>query len=342
MCSESFEMSSRRPRLARESRRWAALGESLETVGLLLFAPAVMAGGAVFLLRLRAGTARLRGPALLSGGAFALLLVANALRKNLGDDPLAPDILEFVRRLAAVVAQFGWTFALLFAVISAGDSLDREGRFDRGTTLQAWARGRWRAPGVGSAARNGFLLGLLCGGAMAVAVGALELTVGARASFQPRHFALFMLNTVSPPAASLAYFVQIALLEELGYRYFAGTWLLGLTRRQWLAICLPALVYGLTHTTLGFLPPAEPFWARALVMTLVGAIWGLAFFRFDALTVVLSHLTADLFIFNWPGIARGDLMSIAAVLVPLIPALLRERYASGSTVAAGAEGDAPV
>lgn len=335
------------PAFGREVRRSSALGESLEMVGLLLFAPAILAGGAVFLLHLRAGTARLRGPALLSGGAFGLLLIAYALRKTLGGDPLAPDSLEFARRISGAIAQYGWTFALLFAVISAGDSLDREGGFCRGATLQSWATGRWRAPGVGDAARNGFLLGLLCGGVMAVVVGVLENIVGARAALQPRHFALFMLNTLSPPLASVAYFVQIALLEELGYRYFAGTWLLGLTKKKWLAVGIPALVYGLTHTNLAFLPPAEPFWARALVMALVGAVWGAAFFRFDALTVVLSHLTADLFIFNWPGIARGDLLSIAVVLIPLLPALARGRYASGSAPTSGAatgaadDGDAP-
>jgi hypothetical protein len=64
------------------------------------------------------------------------------------------------------------------------------------------------------------------------------------------------------------------------------------------------------------LPPAEPFWARALVMTLVGCVWGWAFLRYDALTVVVSHLTADLFIFNWPRLASGDPGLIVRALLP--------------------------
>ena len=61
-------------------------------------------------------------------------------------------------------------------------------------------------------------------------------------------------------------------------------------------------------------------------LTLVGAVWGWAYLRYDALTVVLSHFTADLFIFNWPLLAsdRVDVRvtAIATVAVPLIPALL--------------------
>jgi membrane protease YdiL (CAAX protease family) len=92
-------------------------------------------------------------------------------------------------------------------------------------------------------------------------------------------------------------------------------------------VVLPAIMYGLTHTRMDFLPPAEPLWARALVLTLVGCVWGWAFLRYDALTVVLSHFTADLFIFNWPRMASGDprlvAISTLTVCVPLIPAVGR-------------------
>jgi len=57
----------------------------------------------------------------------------------------------------------------------------------------------------------------------------------------------------------------------------------------------------------------------------VGCVWGWAFLRYDALTVVLSHFTADLFIFNWPQLATGDrrtiVVSLLTICVPLVPAL---------------------
>jgi hypothetical protein len=99
-----------------------------------------------------------------------------------------------------------------------------------------------------------------------------------------------------------------------------------MTGRRWVAIWLPAVVYGLSHTALDFLPSAGPFWSRPLVLTLVGATWGWAFFRFDALTVVLSHLTADLFIFNWPRLATAEWPTAGpaalVVLAPLVPAVV--------------------
>jgi hypothetical protein len=64
-------------------------------------------------------------------------------------------------------------------------------------------------------------------------------------------------------------------------------------------------------------------WGRALVLTLVGCVWGWAFFRYDALTVVLSHFTADLFIFNWPRLASERptvvVVSMLTICVPLLP-----------------------
>jgi Flp pilus assembly protein protease CpaA len=61
-------------------------------------------------------------------------------------------------------------------------------------------------------------------------------------------------------------------------------------------------------------------------------VWGWAFFRFDALTVVVSHLMADLFVFTWPRLGSGDpklvalaLATIAAPLALAVPSLLRRR-----------------
>ena len=161
---------------------------------------------------------------------------------------------------------------------------------------------------------------------MAAAVLVLQWTAGAVTAIQPRGFFFYTLNSSAPALSSLMFFFGVSLAEELGYRFFMGTWLLSWTRRRWIAVLLPAVIYGLTHTRLDFLPTAEPFWARTLVLTLVGCVWGVALLRYDALTVVLSHYTADLFIFNWPRLASGEpgptIAAVATLMVPLVPAIL--------------------
>ena len=242
-----------------------------------------------------------------------------------------------------VAAAGGGVLPVLFVVIAAGDALDRPreggiqaglpaghvGSARRGASLWLAGRGRLAAPAVGLASLRGFLVGVCCGGVLAASL----LASGPRrrrVPIQPQGFFFFALNSDVPALATLLYFLMVALVEELAYRFFAGTWLLATLRGRRFAglaaVVVPALLYGTTHTGLGFLPPAEPFWGRAVALTLVGCVWGWAFLRFDALTVVLSHFTADLFIFNWPRLASGEPVlvatAVATVAVPLVPAAL--------------------
>jgi membrane protease YdiL (CAAX protease family) len=240
-------------------------------------------------------------------------------------EPLWPKWVSDFRYLGLRGLEGLMIVLLLLVVVSAGDALDREAKRRRGTTL--WTLARLRVDrDVARSSTRGFLVGLLCGGVLTAAVLALQWAASATTSLQPRGFFFYTLNSSAPALTSLLFFLGVALAEELGYRFFAGGWLLALTRRPWVAIVAPAVIYGLTHTRLDFLPPAGPWWGRALALTLVGCVWGWAFLRYDALTVVLSHFTADLFIFNWPRIADGDVSTVVVsamtIAVPLLPALL--------------------
>jgi hypothetical protein len=313
----------------RASRAAQAPGIALETVGFGLLSIAALGAFFVFLRRLQDGTVRL-GRALVWPGVVLVCFMATTMLESASVfrswDPLWPRWVSGLRHLVFGGIEQFWVLLVLLAVVAAGDALDRSGGLRRGESLWLLARGRILDRSVASASGRGCLVGLLCGGVMALAGLLLQWTVGASTSIQPRGFFFYPLNSDAPIATSLFFFWGVALAEELGYRFFGGTWLLGLTRRRWVAVLVPGLIYGLTHTRLDFLPPAEPFWGRALVLTLVGCVWGWAFFRFDALTVVLSHFTADLFIFNWPRLASGQsdvvAASILTICVPLVPALL--------------------
>jgi hypothetical protein len=313
----------------RAARAREAPVRALQTVGFALLVAGTIGAIAVFLLRLRDGTARLDRAAYWSAIVFACAFLTNAFAAYdllAHWDPLWPRATATLVRLGDLAAGLAWMCVVLFALIAAGDALDRESDAHRGDTLWALGRGRVTDPAVGLASARGFAVGLVCGGVLTAAVLAVTALGGGFTGLQPRGFFFYALNSAAPSVATLLFFANIALLEELGYRFFAGPWLLKSTGRRWVAIVLPAAVYGLTHTGLAFLPPAEPFWGRAVVMTLVGCVWGWALLRYDALTVVTSHLTSDLFIFNWPRLASAHLdvrlAALATVSAPLLPAVL--------------------
>ena len=320
---------------------------ALQSVGFLLAAVAVVGAFAVFLTRLRAGTARL-GPAARWVAVIAVCFFATqALQSHqllFEWDPLWPRWVAALQSLGAAGALGSWVLLVLFVVIAAGDALDREapaGGVRRGDSLWEVARGRLLSAPVGLASLRGFLVGLVCGGVLAGSVLAIDALGGGWPPIQPQGFFFYALNSQAPAVATLLYFLMVALVEELAYRFFAGTWLLAVTGRRWLAIVAPAILYGTTHTGLEFLPPADPFWGRAVALTLVGCVWGWAFLRFDALTVVLSHFSADLFIFNWPRLGSGDPVLIAkaaaTIAVPLLPAVLWFLLGRGQRSPAGPE-----
>jgi hypothetical protein len=312
---------------AREARAREGPQRGLEAVGILLTGVAAVAAFAIFLLRLQKGTARL-GPAgvwiavVAAAQLGALLLQSSRLFDAW--EPLWPRWVSTLRFLLFQSAGLAWVVVVLLAFAVAGDALDRESGARRGESLRQLGRGRFASEAVGLASMRGFLVGLLCGGILAGSVRLLDLVVGVEVSIQPRGFFFYALNASSPALSTILFFLTVALAEELGYRFFGGSWILSLTKRPWAAILVPAVLYGLTHTRMDFLPPAEPFWGRALVMTLVGCVWGWAFLRYDALTVVLSHYTADLFVFHWPRLGSGEtgpmVGAALTVLVPLIPA----------------------
>jgi membrane protease YdiL (CAAX protease family) len=321
----------------RAARAAEAPAVALETFGFALLAVAATAAFFVFLVHLRDGTVRLRTALVWPAAVLGCFTAATALdtaRLFRAWEPLWPRTVSTLREMVLGQAELIWVLLVLLAVIGAGDALDRASGALRGASLGALARGRLLDRAVALASARGFAVGLVCGAVMAVTVWGIGLVAPCRVSIQPRGFFFYPLNSAVPALTSLLFFTGVALAEELGYRFFGATWLLKLTRRPWIAVIVPGLVYGLTHTRLDFLPPAEPFWARPLVLTLVGCVWGVAFLRYDALTVVLSHLTADLFIFNWPALASGEVTAVATaaltICVPLAPAVLYPLVVRGS------------
>jgi hypothetical protein len=329
----------------RAAREREAPVAALQMSSFLLLGIAGFAAVVIFLTSLQRGDVRLKRAA----GWVAIIAVFFVVSQVLREfallrewDPLWPRWVADFQTIGFSLAQGAWIAFALFVVIAAGDALDRHSGAHRGSSFWRAGQGRLLDPEVGIASARGFLVGLVCGGALVATLLLLQLTAGAWVGIQPQGFFFFAINSRMPAISTLLYFFMVAMVEETAYRFFAGTWLLSLTGRKWIAIIVPAVLYGASHTGLDFLPPAEPFWGRALALTAVGCVWGWAFLRYDALTVILSHFTADLFIFNWPRLGSGDPVltakAIATMCVPLIPALLLLLRRSPS--AAGPQRDA--
>lgn len=315
------------PSFLRERRGSKAPSDFVATVALALFASL---GCLAFLIKLRGlrdGLVGLRVPAIGAGLVLVCLGLARVLRPaRIMElwDPMGPHWMAAGRILLGGVVNDLLPAVMVFAFLGASDALDRAAPRHRGIALRYFLRLQWQHVDIGHASLRGFLLGLVAGGVLAASTWAMTFLPGTRIDIQPRGFFFHGINSSWPTLVLAAFFLQIALVEELGYRHFAGNVLLRMHLGRIVAAIVPALVYGAVHANLDFLPPGDPWWARVLPITLVGVLWGFAFVRWDALTVVLSHWTCDLFLFNQPRLSSESplvwLSALGCIAIPLVPA----------------------
>lgn len=304
-----------------------------QAIALALFASMGVAAFLYKLWGLKRGLVGLRTPLVGSAVVLVCLAASRLLREHrLFElwDPMGPRWMAAVRVLLTGAVSDLLPAIMVFSFLAASDALDREAPRHRGIALRNFLELRWRHVDVGHASLRGFLLGWIAGGVLALASWMLSHLDGALVEMQPRGFFFFSINSLHPTLLLGVFFLQIALVEELGYRHFAGNGLLKVHGGRIVAALVPALIYGAVHAGLNFLPPAQPWWARLIPITLVGFLWGLAFIRWDALTVVLSHWACDLFLFNRVRLQSEDpwtrLSAVACIALPLLPAAVSVVY----------------
>ncbi|HEY3132923.1 MAG TPA: CPBP family glutamic-type intramembrane protease [Acidobacteriota bacterium] len=108
--------------------------------------------------------------------------------------------------------------------------------------------------------------------------------------------------------------------EEFAFRLFAIPFLKKYLKSTWLAILIPAFVWGFLHS--GY--PQQPAWIRGVEVGVVGVIFGWVMLRFGILATLVCHYTYDAAVIgllllrshNFYFILAGGLV-MDAVLVPL-------------------------
>ena len=93
-----------------------------------------------------------------------------------------------------------------------------------------------------------------------------------------------------------------AVTEELTFRLFAIAALLSITKRRWLAIAVPALIWGFLHS--GY--PQEPIYIRGLELTISGIFTGWVFLRYGIVATIVTHYAYNATLSSMPMIRSGD------------------------------------
>ncbi len=140
-----------------------------------------------------------------------------------------------------------------------------------------------------------------------------------------------LLSTAAPWIAPLAISLMAASAEEFWFRLFAVP-LLGKILPRWMAIAIPAFVWGFLHSNY----PQQPGYIRGIEVGLIGVAAGYLMWRFGILATLVWHYTVDavligMFLFQSGSLyfqLSGVVVS-GAVLLPLAASLAFYRKHGG-------------
>ncbi len=205
---------------------------------------------------------------------------------------------------------------------AAGEALTRDWRVESVSPLYDLLQGRLLTPQFAAAAARGYL--------------AAFVMVGYFTAFYflgRRFFGVWMqaespysnlLNTSFPFLFPLFVSLTAAISEEFTYRFFAIPFLQKYLKNVFLALLLPAIIWGFGHSTY----PVFPVYVRGIEVTLVGLLFGWLFIRYDILTCLMAHYAVDAIFIGWPLLqSENNYFFVSGVVVaglgllPLLPAL---------------------
>lgn len=132
--------------------------------------------------------------------------------------------------------------------------------------------------------------------------------------------------TPLPFSAALAAGVLPAITEEFLARLAGIGFLLLLTRRRWLAVLVPGVLWAFAH--LAYV--RDPFYLRGVELTVVALLSGYLFLRFDLATVIVGHLAYNagltalpLLRSEQPSLVINGALVVAILLAPAIPGAIK-------------------
>jgi len=225
---------------------------------------------------------------------FALIAIALQLLNTLNNFPrliYGFDTTEswgafLTGKLLAGLTQAVFTGAFVFVVTAAGESLYREAYPEKVSLSNFFTP-------AGIRTRRFFLAavtGIVMTAGMFLYQEVFYLIAGRLGAWAPSDVPYDdLLNTKFPWVFVLSIGFLPAVSEEFLCRMFSIPLVQRFTRSTWLAVLLPAFIWGFAHS--GY--PNQPFFIRGLEVGLVGVVAGVVFLRLNIGAVLFWHYTVD-------------------------------------------------
>jgi N-acetylglutamate synthase-like GNAT family acetyltransferase len=114
-----------------------------------------------------------------------------------------------------------------------------------------------------------------------------------------------------------------ALVEELFFRLIGVGMLFGLTRRPWLSLFIPGVLWAFAHLTY----VRDPFYMRGIELTFVAVfLLGWFFLRYDLTTVIVAHMTYNAMLGALPMLRSSEpyfifngALIVIVLISPIVP-----------------------
>ncbi len=328
----------------RDYQRLRSSNELYETIALV---PYMLLYGAVFWVIFdlgRRGLIRWGGAVKLGLVLAALFFVTQAnswpLARSSYDTNSSYPGFFFARMVAAALASLGLGLVVSLSV-AAAEPLYRRNQPDKLRLGLAF-----RLPGIRS---KEFFRSCVIGLAMAAGhIGFVVLfyIVGRRFGvWAPQDINYTnAVSTALPWVYPLTIGVYAATSEEFLFRLFAIPFLLRFTGARWLAVVIPAFVWGFLHSNY----PQEPGYIRGIEVGLIGIVAGVVMLRWGILATLVWHYTVDALLISLFLLRSQSLyfrfsgaIVAAGVLIPLAIAgafyVVRGRFEAGEALLNRAE-----
>ncbi len=144
-----------------------------------------------------------------------------------------------------------------------------------------------------------------------------------------------LLSTALPWIYPVAIASMAASAEEFWFRLLAIPLLWRLIRIRWIAVIVPAFIWGFLHANY----PQQPAWIRGVEVGLIGVAAGFLMLRFGILATLVWHYTVDAMLIganlfdasSWFYRLNGAVLALA-VLAPLIASVVLYRRNRGFVI----------